>query len=91
MDAQRVLIIFEEVPEQVRLVRMTVSHEEANMLYKFHNQYINAVDTDEDVQEAINRYFYGVDNGEFLFKDKCVDEPLVGIEFDLVIKTGIIV
>ncbi len=84
---RKVLIVWEEVPEEISFVRLEVSVEEAEKLKRFHMQFVNNCETPEGLATEINDYFYD-NNGPFRFEK--VKTILANEYFDLIIITGFI-
>lgn len=87
----RILVIFEEIPDDIRLVILDVDkEEEVNLLRGFHNKYINSVGTEEHTQGLIAKFFYHDDHGYFKYPEIPGGNPIENETFHLVIRTGMI-
>lgn len=82
----KALIVFCELPEEVKLyVVNDVDDQLRNTLLSFHGVYVNSCDSDDDLQQQVNNFFF-TDDGKYKFQP--VERPIVDEKFDIVIQCG---
>ncbi len=83
-----VMVIFEEIPENCKIFIIQADEKTFEFLKRINDQFINAVETDDDLQDEINEFFYTKN-----WTDKYVNLELPCERFqcvDLIIRTGIL-
>lgn len=83
----KVLVCWNEIPEDMNFVVLDVDAATAKTLRSFHNHFVNGGDTPEGVSDAIYKYFYD-DKGGFKFTKIDTPVELEGISF--AVQTGFV-
>jgi len=86
-ETLKVFVIFQEVPESIRFYELVVDKATADRLHSWNYHFINSMQTDDEVADAISDFFYNEDGS---FRHEEVSLPLEGRLFDLVVTTGLL-
>lgn len=81
---KRVLIIWNEIPDDCSFIELNVNDEIAELLKTFHNFVINAV-VDYHLERQMIQFFY-TDDGKLKFEKQ--SQVIIDKHFDMIIITG---
>jgi hypothetical protein len=96
---KKVLVIFWEVPESIKLIELSVDEPTFLLLQEFNGHYINSILTSDEMADKINSFFYNSE-GYFVFQDTAVvlggdgkDSvgPLMDRRYDMIVQTGMFI
>ncbi len=80
---KHVLVVWNEIPEEVSFMNLTVEEADYEKVIKFHNNFINGSEMDHGISE----FFY---DSNYELKFPLTKEPITNSSFDAVVITGII-
>lgn len=80
-----ILVIWEEIPDNCKLLNFFLEDYEANQLILWNNNFIGAADNQHE--EAMNKFFY-TNEGDFKHKDAEVQLPFGRGSFDKIVRMG---
>lgn len=82
---KKVLVVFEDHPEETHFIQLQVTEEEADQLLRCHLQFVNSTNISQEVSDFIMGFFYNSD-GKLKFNPTC--EVIKDRHFDYIILTG---
>lgn len=81
----KTLVVWWDIPETIKFISLNITPEQAKMLNRFNNNFINLVNTPENIAKEINDFFY---DEEGCFKFDEIPTPIENEKFDQIILTG---
>lgn len=84
----KILIVYEEIPESTKIYSVEVTPDEWEWMKLTHGHYVNAGDSDEDVDDACNTLSTWLEGRMPIETPHPI--PLCGASYDYVVVTGFI-